>query len=233
MRRVCQTPRPCPTPAGWCHAGGAASTFMDMPRPIPTVTLVGGHVRLEPLSVDHAAALTAAANEDRSTYGLTPVPNDVPTMQAYIAHLLDDRANSRGLPFAQIAVATGEPVGCTRYLDPHWWRAKDAPDEVEIGGTWLARSAQQTAINTEAKLLLLEHAFDEFGVWRVQVCTDARNERSRTAIERIGATFEGVLRNHRVRHDAPEPAPRQTAVYSIVEDEWPAVRTALRQKLDR
>jgi N-acetyltransferase len=202
-----------------------------MPRPLAPVTLTGRHVRLEPLILEHAPALSAAANADRSTYSLTPVPDSVAAMRAYIEHLLADRDAARVLPFCQVDVTTGQAVGCTRYLDLQWWRGRHDPDEVEIGGTWLAASAQRTGINTEAKYLLLRHAFEQLGVWRVAICTDARNRRSREAIERIGASFEGVLRNHRLVADAVEPTPRQTAVYSIIDDEWPAVSTRLREKL--
>jgi RimJ/RimL family protein N-acetyltransferase len=204
-----------------------------MPRPLAPVTLAGRHVRLEPLTLEHAAGLTAAANIDRSTYALTPVPDSVEAMNAYIEQLLADRDAARVVPFCQVDVITGRPVGCTRYLDLQWWRRRQEPDEVEIGGTWLAASAQRTGINPEAKYLLLRHAFEQLGVWRVAICTDARNARSREAIERIGATFEGVLRNHRLVADAGEPAPRQTAVYSIIDDEWATVSARLREKLDR
>ena len=106
------------------------------------------------------------------------------------------------------------------------------PDEVEIGGTWLAAPAQRTGINTEAKLLLLNHAFDTLDVWRVAICTDADNTRSRRAIERIGAQFEGVLRNHRPKYNTATPRPRNTAVHAIVREDWPTVRDRLRRRLD-
>lgn len=202
-----------------------------VPEPLPTVTLTGRHMQLEPLSLDHAEALAAAAGVDRSTYGLTWVPDGVGDMRDYIAGLLDDHAACRVLPFVQRRLDTDEVVGCTRYLDPHWWRGRAEPDEIEIGGTWLGARAQRTAVNTEAKYLLATYAFEVLGVWRVAVCTDARNQRSRDAIARIGASFEGVLRNHRVRSDTDGPAPRQTAVYSIVETEWPDVKRALEARL--
>ena len=205
----------------------------DVPEPLPVVTLAGRHVLLEPLSVDHAEALDAAAQVDRSTFGMTWVPDGVEAMRTYICGLLDDHAAARVLPFTQRRLDTDELVGCTRYLDPHWWRGRTEPDEIEIGGTWLGARAQRTAVNTEAKYLLLKHAFEELGVWRVALCTDARNQRSRDAILRIGASFEGVLRNHRLQADAPEPSPRQTAVYSIVADEWPDLRRALETRIDR
>lgn len=204
-----------------------------MPRPLDTVTLAGDHVRLEPLSREHIDGLVRAASVDRSTYDLSPVPAGTAATTEYVEQLLADHAAARALPFCQIAVATEEPVGCTRLLDLQWWRDRVEPDEVEIGGTWLAATAQRTGINTEAKFLLLRHAFERLGVWRVAICTDARNDRSRAAIERIGASFEGVLRNHRLVADSEVPRPRQTAVYSIIDDEWAGVSARLRAKLVR
>lgn len=203
----------------------------DVPEPLATVTLTGKHVSLEPLAISHAEELAAAAAVDRSTYDLTWVPDDVDAMRAYIAALLADRANGLVLPFVQRRVDTGDAVGCTRYLDPQWWRGRVEPDEIEIGGTWLGARAQRTSVNTEAKYLLLQYAFEELDVWRVAICTDARNQRSRDAIARIGGSFEGVLRNHRLRSDADGPSPRQTAVYSIIENEWPEVRRSLERRL--
>lgn len=208
------------------------STLGDVPHPLTTITLAGRHVRLEPLSFEHVAALAAAADVDRSSFGLTWVPDGTEAMHRYVEGLLRDHAAARLLPFAQRRLDTGEVVGCTRYLDPHWWRGRPEPDEVEIGGTWLGAAAQRTAVNTEAKYLLLRHAFEVLGVWRVAICTDARNQRSRDAIERIGGSFEGVLRNHRLVADADGPAPRQTAVYSVIDAEWPGVKRALEARID-
>lgn len=196
------------------------------------MTLTGSRVRLEPLSTDHVADLHAAASADRSTFDLTWVPDGVDATEGYVAALLDEHAAGLVLPFAQIDSRTGLAVGCTRYLDLRWWRGRDVPDEVEIGGTWLARSAQGTGINTEAKFLLLRHAFEVYDAWRVQIVTDARNARSRGGIESIGATFEGILRNHRLVADAETPSPRQAAVYSVISDEWPTVRRRLLAKID-
>ena len=202
-----------------------------MPSPLRPITLTGRHVVLAPLSPDHVDGLVEAASVDRSTYALTLVPDGRDEMAAYVEHLLADHAAARVLPFVQVDARTGRTVGCTRYLDPQWWSGRDEPDEIEIGGTWLTAPAQRTAINTEAKLLLLGNAFDGLGVWRVAICTDADNIRSRAAIERIGANFEGVLRNHRAKYNTPTPTARHTAVYSIVRDEWPSVRTALADRL--
>lgn len=202
-----------------------------MPEPLTSVTLEGRLVRLEPLDPSHAEGLAAAAAIDRSSFSLTPVPDGVEAMRAYIDNLLADRDDAEVLPFAQRRLDTGELAGCTRYLDLHWWRGRDEIAEIEIGGTWLASNAQRTGINTEAKLLLLTHAFEQLGVWRVAICTDARNQQSRDAILRIGATFEGILRNHRVRYDSIGTQPRQSAMYSVTNEEWPGVRDGLRDRL--
>ena len=198
-----------------------------MPIPLRPITLTGRHVVLAPLARDHVAALVDAASEDRATYGLTTVPADHAEMVDYVDQLLADHAAAKVLPFVQLDANDGRPVGCTRFLDLQWWSGGELPDEVEIGGTWLAASAQRTGINTEAKRLLLGYAFDTLDVWRVAICTDADNARSRTAIERIGATFEGVLRNHRAKSYTATPEARDTAVYSIVRAEWPQVRDRL------
>jgi RimJ/RimL family protein N-acetyltransferase len=208
-----------------------SATVGAVPEPLTPVTLEGRHVRLEPLDPSHAEGLAAAAAIDRSTFSLTWVPDGVEAMRSYIDTLLVDRNNAEVLPFAQRRVDTGELVGCTRYLDPHWWRGRTGIAEVEIGGTWLASNAQRSGINTEAKLLLLTHAFEQLGVWRVAICTDARNQQSRDAILRIGATFEGILRNHRLRYDSIEPQPRQSAMYSVISEEWPEVKIGLRDRL--
>ncbi len=202
-----------------------------MPEPLTSVTLSGRYVILEPLSLDHLDGLIAAASVDRSTYDLTWVPDGEDATRAYIAGLVADRERGLALPFAQRRTDTGELVGCTRFMEPRWWRGRHEPDEVEIGGTWLSAGVQRTAVNTEAKLLLLTHAFEQLDVWRVAICTDERNERSRDAIVRIGAAFEGVLRNHRLRADTDGPVARNSAMYSILDDEWPDVRARLRSRL--
>lgn len=194
--------------------------------------LIGEHVALEPLLVDHVEELVAAATEDRATYGWTPVPGDAAGMADYVERQLADRDAGRVVPFVQRRLLDGQLVGCTRYMDLRAWRGREVPDEVEVGGTWLAASAQRTPINTEAKLLLFGHAFEVWGVQRLALATDARNERSRTAIARAGASFEGILRRHRGSF-APgeEGEPRDTAIFSIVAAEWPAVKAALQARL--
>lgn len=197
------------------------------------MTLTGRWVVLAPLGLEHVEGLVEAASVDRSTYGLTWVPDGTAAMAAYVTQLLVDRDAAKVLPFVQLDASTGRPLGCTRYLDPQWWSGRELPDEIEIGGTWLSATAQRSGVNTEAKLLLLDHAFDALEVWRVAICTDAENLRSRAAIERIGATFEGVLRNHRAKANTAAPQARDTAVYSIVRGEWPTARAAIQAKLDR
>jgi hypothetical protein len=114
-----------------------ATTVAGVPEPLATVTLRGDHVVLEPLTADHAEPLATAAAADRSTFDLAPVPDGTDAMRRYVAGLLADHAAGLILPFAQRRLDTGEIVGCTRYLDPRWWRGRPEPDEVEIGGTWL------------------------------------------------------------------------------------------------
>ncbi|MEY2417113.1 MAG: N-acetyltransferase [Ilumatobacteraceae bacterium] len=196
-------------------------------------TLTGKHVQLEQLSLGCAEELTAAGNEDRSTYGWTAVPPTVEGMQRYIAGLLDDQRARTAVPFVQRRISDGVLVGCTRYLRLEWWAGGDLPSEVEIGGTWLAASAQRTPINTEAKYLLLSNAFDTWNVHRVAICTDARNTQSQTAILRIGASFEGILRSHRGSYAPGEEnvVARDSAMYSVIRAEWPAVRAGLEGRL--
>ncbi|MFI5034937.1 MAG: GNAT family N-acetyltransferase [Acidimicrobiales bacterium] len=200
------------------------------PRIVPA--LAGERVRLEPLSLQHVSALVEAATEDRVTYDLTTVPADGDAMTSYVQALLAQWQRGEVVPFAQIAVAADRVVGATRYLSIRAHEARDEPYAVEIGGTWLAASAQRTAINTEAKLLLLGYAFEHWGVSRVDFKTDARNRRSRAAIERLGASFEGVLRHWQPSQAAGERGRyRDSAMYSVIDTEWPTVRAGLEARL--
>jgi len=195
-------------------------------------TLSGRHLALEPMTVHHVDELALAGSADRSTFGYTQVPDGRDETRDYVTWLLDDAANSRAWPFVQRRLIDDTVVGCTRFMNPAWPLGRDDPDEVEVGGTWLTPSAQRTPINTEAKLLLLTHAFETWHVQRVAICTDARNEQSRRAIERIGARFEGVLRRHRRstrRGDGIRL--RDTAAYAITVDDWPAVQAVLVERL--
>lgn len=193
--------------------------------------LEGTLVRLEPLGHQHAADLAVAAEEDRGTYDFTTVPR-TDGVGAYIDTHLATAATGRLAPYAQVSVATGRAVGATAYWEPRSWLADDALDAVEVGFTWLAPSAQGTGVNAEAKLLLFRHAFEVWGVSRVDLKTDARNRRSRAAIEKTGARFEGVLRNWS-RSWAPgeEGRLRDSAIYSITAAEWPGCRELLEDRV--
>ena len=215
-----------------CRLAAVVELIANTPaRPALDVgDLVGTHVVLERLRADHVAAIAAAGSGDRSTFGWTGVPGDHAEAEAYVATLLADAACSRAAPFVQRRTTDGTIVGCTRFMSPSWPLGRQDPDEVEVGGTWLAAHAQRSPINSEAKLLLLTHAFDVWSVQRVAICTDDRNDRSRRAIERLGATFEGVLRRHRPSTATGEAGMlRNTAVYSIIAEDWPAIRDRLRR----
>jgi RimJ/RimL family protein N-acetyltransferase len=208
------------------------------------VTLTGRFVQLEPLSLDHVQALAAAAAPDRASYGLTTVPDGLDGAQWYIETSLARQATGRELPFAVRRLADNQIVGSTRFLDldVFTWPAPspavggtgplpsdDIPPTVgEIGSTWYAASAQRTAVNTEAKLLLLTHAFEVWSVLRITFKTDARNQASRNAIERLGAQFEGIRRAH---VPATDGTVRDSAYFSIMHTEWPSVRVLLSAKL--
>jgi N-acetyltransferase len=204
---------------------------------IMTPQLDGQYVRLEPLQPRHAAGLAAASGEDPSLYGLSPVPQGEAAATAYIETALAGRGAQIAVPFAVRRLADGAVVGSTRFWDLVCWPwpaghprpgPDGAPDVCEIGHTWLARSAIRTAANTEMKRLMLGHAFEVWQVASVCLHTDARNERSRRAMERIGAQFEGILRAHRL---ATELVPRDSARYSVTAPEWPGVKRRLDEML--
>lgn len=218
--------RPVSEPVGCRDGSGDAMSSLVVP------TLVGQRVRLEPLTRDHVDAALRAANEDRTHYGFTWVPDTTSDMAQHIESLLSDFDARAGVPFVQFDQATDQVVGMTRYLTLRFRPEAPLPFGVEIGGTWLAGRAQRTGINTEAKSLLLKYAFDEWGVARVDFKTDARNERSRAAIERIGATFEGVLRRWQPSQvPGEENIFRDSAMFSVIDADWTAVRTRLESQL--
>ena len=207
-------------------------------------TLTGHHVRLEPLTFAHVDGLVAAAAQDRRSFGFTWVPDGHHETTRYVEAALEHAATGRAMPFAVRRLCDGALVGSTRFLDlevfenPAPWppgigtgavpSAERPPAVAEIGSTWYAASAQRTPVNTETKLLLLTHAFDVWHTLRITLKTDARNAASRAAIERIGGRFEGVRRVHTVATDG---GLRDTAYFSIVASEWPAVRTRLTTRL--
>jgi RimJ/RimL family protein N-acetyltransferase len=196
--------------------------------------LSGPTVTLRPLAVADAGALAAAAAESRQYYTYTRVPNGVAEAESYIAAALRERDAGHRMPF--VTLWNDRVVGSTSYLDIQQWRwppgsplqRTDRPDAVEIGATWLSESAQRTRCNTEAKYLMLTHAFDVWEVYRVALKTDERNARSRRAIERLGARLDGVRRADMPGQDG---SVRNSAYYSIVRAEWPAVRAKLEASL--
>jgi RimJ/RimL family protein N-acetyltransferase len=197
---------------------------------IAPCVLTGSLVRLEPLSAGHVPGLTRAAEEDRSSYAWASVPR-AGDVASYVAGRL---AMAGATPFAQVRLSDRAVVGCTSYHNPRPWLDTGELFAVEIGGTWLAGSAQRTGINTEAKLLLLTHAFETVGVARVDWKTDARNQRSRRAIEGLGARFEGVLRNWGPSHAPGEEGRlRDSAMFSVTAAEWPGVKAHLAARLAR
>ena len=189
------------------------------------VTLVGRYVRLEPLTLDHVERLAPVALDPELWRLTTNVVRSVDDLRAYVEEALAAQAAGLALPFATIDVATGRAIGSTRFGN-----AARRDRRVEIGWTWLARDAQRTAANTEAKLLMLGHAFDRWHANRVELKTDALNARSRAAILRLGATEEGTFRHHMVTY---EGRLRNSVWFSVLREEWAGVRERLERKLGR
>jgi N-acetyltransferase len=204
--------------------------------------LQGRHIRLEPLDHRHVDALVAAAAVDPSLYQWSPVPQGKVEATTYIETALAWQDAGTAVPFAIISlddsVNDGVVIGSTRFWNLERWawpqghprHGRSAPDACEIGYTWLTCSAIRTAVNTEAKLLMLTHAFETWQVLRVCFHTDARNRRSRAALERIGGKFEGILRAHRM---AADYIARDSVRFSIVAAEWAEVKGRLGELLNR
>jgi len=202
------------------------------------LALPGSHIRLEPLAHRHVDGLASAAASDPSLYQWSPVPQGKVEATTYVDTALAWRDAGTAVPFAIVRLNDEVVIGSTRFWNPERWswpqgharHGRSAPDACEIGYTWLTRSAIRTAANTEAKLLMLTHAFENWQVLRVCFHTDARNQRSRAALERIGGKFEGILRAHRM---AADYIPRDSMRFSIVAPEWPGVKLLLGQLLDQ
>jgi RimJ/RimL family protein N-acetyltransferase len=200
------------------------------------VTLEGAHVRLEPLSHDHVDGLLDAATGDRSSFGFTVVPVDRASTEDYVTRALGYAAAGHQVPFATVSRALDRVVGSTRYyeLEPWDWTSVTpgvrpvapvgAVERAGIGHTWLDPAAQRTPVNTEAKLLMFDHAFDVWGARAVRLQTDSRNARSRDAIIRLGCTLDGVLR---VDRPASDGTVRDSAIFSMLASEWPEARRRL------
>ncbi|WP_435153750.1 GNAT family N-acetyltransferase [Haladaptatus sp. DFWS20] len=192
---------------------------------IEPIQLNGDYIRLEPLSIDDHLEDLQTAGAHSETFRWFPEDRSSPeAIREFVDAALDAKERQTALPFATVLQETGEAIGSTRFgnIVPEHRR-------VEIGWTWLTPSQQSTPANTEAKYLMLTHAFEEWDCVRVELKTDSRNQRSRDAIERIGATEEGTLRHHLQTHQGP----RDTVYFSILEDEWVEVKRDLERKLER
>ena len=196
---------------------------MDMAvMDVRPVVLEGRRVRLEPLSLAHHAALTSVLDQTLLQWFPRPATNAA-ELREFIAAALADQRLGAALPFATIDRASGRAVGSTRFANIDRTNRR-----VEIGWTWLGRSWQRTAINTEAKLLMMAHAFEALGAIRVEFKTDARNEQSRAALARLGAVEEGYFRNHMIAADGRV---RHSVWFSVVEADWPRVKRELEGRL--
>jgi RimJ/RimL family protein N-acetyltransferase len=192
------------------------------------VRLEGTRVLLEGLALTHVRALVEAASESRDAYRFADVPDGHQQMGAYVQEALETPGV---VPFA--IVSQGRVVGTTRFLRMEHWsrlddRPADVPHEADIGWTWLAASAQRTGVNTEAKFLMFRHAFETWRVFRVAIKVDVPNERSRRSVESLGAKLDGIRRAERLGEDGTV---RDCAWYSILQDEWPAVKERLQARL--
>lgn len=200
-------------------------------------TLIGHHVRLESLARHHAAGLAAASAVDPSLYNLSPIPQGEAEALDYIDAATALRDAGEAVPYATVSIADGTVVGSTRFFNfDRWAWPQTSPhhsahvlDGCEIGYTWLGARAIRTPVNTEAKLLMLTHAFEVWNTLRVCFHTDARNERSANALARIGAKPEGLLRAHRTAADF---IPRDSLRFSITAAEWPEVKASLQRRLE-
>jgi RimJ/RimL family protein N-acetyltransferase len=196
----------------------------DQPMPVQPVTLTGRRIDLVPLTLAHADDLLTAANHDQVwTYLDEPTPSTPQMIHALIREALDEQAAGQRLPFAIMLRDSGQAIGSTSYIDlqPHH-RA------LELGWAWLAPEHWQTGIAREASYLLIRHAFEDLGAARVALKTDTRNTRSQKAITSLGAVREGVFRRHRILRDGHH---RDSVFYSLIRDDWDAVRSDLAAQL--
>ena len=189
------------------------------------VTLTGRLVRLEPLTLDHVPGLAEVGLDPEIWRWTLARPTTEADIQAWAASTIRARDEGTELPFATLDGATGQPIGSSRYMNIVLEHRR-----LEIGWTWVAPAWQRSGANREAKLLMLEHAFERLGCRRVEFKTDSNNEKSRQALLGIGARFEGVFRNHMV---TPGGGTRHSAWYSVINEEWPEVRAGLEAMLAR
>ena len=195
------------------------------PIHIEPVVLEGEHVRLEPLSLSHLDGLCEIGIVEDLWRWIPTQIVATEQMKSYVELALTERANGVAMPFAQIERAGRRVIGSTRYMN-----IEKAHRRLEIGSTWIAPAWQRTAINTEAKYLLMRYAFEDLGCMRVELKTDSLNEKSRAAILRIGAKQEGIFRNHMITSTGRV---RHTVYFSVIDSEWPDVKAGLERRLGR
>lgn len=195
----------------------------QQPSRIEPVVLTGSRVRLEPLSLEHVTGLAEVGLDPTLWQWTLARPKNEADLRTWAQATIANRDAGTEFPFATIEVATGRPIGSSRYLSIALDHRR-----VEIGWSWVAPAWQRTGANREAKLLMLGHAFDTLGCRRVEFKTDSLNEPSRMALLGIGAVFEGIFRNHMVM---PDGRMRHSAYYSVIDEEWPAVRERLETSL--
>ncbi len=198
---------------------------MDRPSPLLPVTLEGRLVRLEPLSLAHLDGLADVAFDAALWRWTTGRPMDRDALRAWIDRAIANRDAGVELPFATVERHSGRPIGSSRYLNIALEHRR-----LEIGWTWVAPRWQRSGVNREAKLLMLEHAFERLGCQRVEFKTDSNNDKSRTALIGIGATFEGIFRKHMLM---PDGRIRDSAYYAILDDDWPRLKAALEGSVGR
>jgi RimJ/RimL family protein N-acetyltransferase len=207
-----------PVPAPFSRASSGPLSAADLRG-----RFVGRRVVVEPLSAAHEAGLLQAA-DDAKMFQWMPVDMTSPeALREWLATTLAAADAGREVPYTILDAGSGRVLGSTRFLDPHLEHLR-----AEIGWTWVTRDVWGSGVNVETKLLLLGHAFEQVGLSRVEFKTDARNARSRGALEALGAQFEGVFRKHMVVRDG---GPRDSAYYSVIDDDWPSVKRALRARL--
>ncbi len=194
------------------------------PMLVAPTRLAGRHVCMLPLTLAHCDALCAIGLNEELWRWTTMQIQTREQMRAYVEAALREQAEGKSLPFATTEKSTGRVVGCTRFGN-----IDAANQRVEIGWTWVGREWQRTAVNTEAKLLMLQHAFETWGCLRVEFKTDSCNARSRAALLRLGAKEEGTLRNHMITDTGRV---RHSVYYSIIDSEWPEVKARLQHKLE-
>jgi RimJ/RimL family protein N-acetyltransferase len=186
---------------------------------IEPVVLEGKHIRLEPLAIDHTSGLLAAAAYPEIWRWMPFTIESEEQMQGFLKVALKMAEAKTALPFAIISKTADRPIGSTGY-----WYIESRHRRLEIGASWVTPKWQRSAVNTEAKYLMLRHAFEEMGCIRVEFKVDSLNEKSRIALKRIGATEEGLLRNHMIQ---PDGRKRHSICFSVIEEEWPEVKARL------